>query len=357
MAVDARPVGKTAFWLLAGVLAALRLALAQRAPVLHEIAHIWEPMAKDLAGGALPWANVDYHFFTPWAWLLRLFGTVSASGIAFATVLRSFLAVVDLGIAALVYRLAERTPGALPPRTAALLYLLNPVAIYVSSIQAQFDGLAILFLLAALRSTARRPQGRGLAAGVLLGLSIAAKQVTALHPLLWLRRRSGIVTAAVAFAIPVLTLAPDIRSWRTVARSLLVYYSMPLSYGLSELALWDSRLSPLITLLSVGTSLAAIVWLRDRELVRSCLFLFLVMLFFAGGLGSQYLLWPLPFGALFGGIPYAVFTAASVLWIGASYYGLPGSGQFLAHVVWLTVGIWLFFEARALEPRRVEATA
>jgi hypothetical protein len=156
-----RPVGKTAFWLLAGVFAALRLALAVRAPVLHEIEHIWQPMAKDLAGGALPWSSVDYHFFAPWAWLLRLFGTVSEAGVAFATVQRSFFALVDLGVAALVYRLAERTPGALPPRTAALLYLINPVAIYVSSVQAQFDGLAILFLLAALLFTVRQPEGRG----------------------------------------------------------------------------------------------------------------------------------------------------------------------------------------------------
>jgi hypothetical protein len=352
-----RPVGKTAFWLLAGVFAALRLALAVRAPVLHEIEHIWQPMAKDLAGGALPWSSVDYHFFAPWAWLLRLFGTVSEAGVAFATVQRSFFALVDLGVAALVYRLAERTPGALPPRTAALLYLINPVAIYVSSVQAQFDGLAILFLLAALLFTVRQPEGRGFAAGVLLGLSLAAKQVTALHPLLWLRRRSGVLTAAVAYGIPLLTLAPHARSWRIVVRSLLVYYPMPVSYGLSELALWDSRFSPLVAALGLGASLAAIFWLRNRELVRSCLFLSLVMLFFACGLGSQYLLWLLPFGALFGGGPYLAFTAASLLWIGGSRYGLPGSGQFLGHVVWFSVGIWMFFESRALGARPVEAAA
>jgi hypothetical protein len=132
---------------------------------------------------------------------------------------------------------------------------------------------------------------------------------------------------------------------------------MPVSYGLSELALWDSRFSPVIVVVSLGASLAAIIWLRNRELVRSCLFLFLVMLFFACGLGSQYLLWLLPFGALFGGVPYLVFTAASALWIGGSYYGMHGSGQFLGQGVWLAVGIWMFFESRALGPRLAEAAA
>lgn len=355
--IASRPVGKTVFWLLAGGLAVLRFWLAARAPVLHEIKNIWEPMAKDLAGGMLPWSSTDYHFFAPWAWLLELFRAVSEAGIAFATVQRSFLALVDLGVAALVYRLAEQTPQALPPRTAALLYLANPVAIWVSSVQAQFDGLAILFLLAALLLTERRPEGRGIVTGILLGLSLAAKQVTAQHPLLWLRRRHGILTAAVAYAIPVLTLAPYVGSWRIVARGLLIYTPMPVSYGLSELALWDSRLSTVLAVLGLGASLAAIVWLRNRELVRSCLFLFLVMLFFACGMGCQYLLWPLPFGALFGGIPYLIFSAASIVWILGSYFELPGSGQFMGHIVWLSVGIWMIFETRALVPRRGEARA
>jgi hypothetical protein len=365
MAVDARgageiagrPVGKTFFWLLAGALAVLRFWLAARAPVLHEIRSIWEPMAKDLASGTLPWSGTDFHFFAPTAWLMQLFERVSETGIAFATVQRGFFALVDLGTAALVYRLAQRTPQALAPRTAALLYLANPVAIWVSSVQAQVDGLAILFLLAALLFTERRPESRGLVAGVFLGLSIAAKQVTAQHPLLWLRRRHGILTVAVAYALPVLTLAPYVGSWRDVARNLLIYTPMPVSYGLSELALWDSRLSPVLAVLGLGASLAAIVWLRDRELVRSCLFLFLVMLFFACGMGCQYLLWPLPFGALFGGVPYLIFSAASILWILGSYFELPGSGQFMGHLVWLSVGIWMIFETRALVPRRGEARA
>ena len=281
---------------------------------------------------------------------------------------RSLLALVDVGIAVLVYRLAGRVPGALAPRTAALLYLGNPLAIYVSSIQAQFDGMAILFLLAALLSEAGRVnregegERRGLAAGVWLGLSIAAKQVTALHPLLWLPRgrRRGFppgATVLVAYGLPLLTLLPYARSWRIIARSLLIYYSVPLSYGLSELVLWDSRFGPLVTAVGLVASLAAIAWLRNRELVRSCLFLFLVMLFFASGFGSQYLLWPLPFGALFGGGAYLAFTAASMLWVVGTYYRLPGSGQFMAHGVWLTVGIWMFFESRALGARRVEAPA
>ena len=310
--------------------------------------HIWQPIAQEAVSGKLPWSNFDFHFFAPWGWLLILFEHAARAGVDFAAAQRSFLVLVDIATAILIARLAARVPGALSPRAAALSYLANPVAIFVCSVQGQFDGISIAFLLAAvLYTVAGGETNRAPWAGCLLGLSVAAKQVTLFHPLLWLRRPRGLTNVAVAYVLPFVTLVPYLAAWRVIARSLLVYYSVPRSYGLSELVLWDSRFGPFVSVLGLAGALLAIVWLRGRELARSCLFLFLVLLFLAPGMGSQYLLWPLPFGALFGGAPYVLFSAASMLWIVGGYYGWPGSGQFMGHLVWLSVGVWMFFESRA----------
>ena len=357
----------------AAVILGLRLWLAVAAPRLYEFDRYWVPIAKAQVEGRNLWTETDYHFFPPWAWLLGGFEALARRGADFAAVQRVFLTLVDAAIAALLYRLSPRVPGAVSPPTAALSYLANPVSVFVVSIQGQFDGLALVFLVAAVLVSARRDDGETVP-GILLGLSIAAKQVTLFHPLLWLtgrgplpppRRRSplaslrgrGAASVAIAYALPIATLLPYAGSAREIARSLLVYYSVPRSYGLSELVLWDSRLGPVVSVLGAAAALAAILWLRGRERARACLFLFLVLLFFAPGLGSQYLLWPLPFGALLGGAAYAAFTAASTLWIVGSFYGLPGSGQWMGQLIWLSVGAWMFMESRALSPRTVRRAA
>jgi hypothetical protein len=177
------------------------------------------------------------------------------------------------------------------------------------------------------------------------------------HPLLWLRRRRDFATVAIAYALPVLTLLPYAADWRTIAPSLLVYSSVPRSYGFSEFVLYDARLAPAVSAVCLAAALASIVWLRRCEPARSCLFLFLVLLLFAPGMGSQYLLWPIPFGALFGGAPYLIFTAASLLWILGSHFGWAGSGQIMGQLTWVSVGWWTYSEMRALRAARTPCPA
>jgi Glycosyltransferase family 87 len=353
MEVRREPISAAAFWLAAGLITALRLWLAVNAKVFLEIEQYWPPIARAASVGEISWEG-RYHFFPLWGWILALLDRTAQAGPSFAALERGFLTAVDVGIAAIVYRLSARVPRSISPRAAALLYLCNPVAIFVSSVLGQFDGLALLFLAAAvLQTVSPHPPRRTLWAAVLLGLSIAAKQFTALHPLLWLRQRGGGATVVAAYVVPFLTLLPYAASWRTIARSLVAYYSTPLSYGLSELVLYDARYALVVGALGLAAALATISWLRGRDLARSCLFLFLVVLFFAPGLGAQYLLWPLPFGAVFGGWPMILFTLATMVWVVGSYFDVPGSGQFFGHLVWITVGVWMFFESRALQSRPV----
>src|SRR6476661_3652939 len=176
---------------------AARLYLSWRAPASYDMKWYWSRISDDVAGGARLYADTPYHFSPVWAWLLLLFRRAQA-GIPFDALLRTFLTCVDAVSAWLLFRIARREKPAggawLPP----VLFLANPVSVWVSSVQGQFDNLAILFLLAAILVTRENAEAAapesGRRAGWFLFLSLAAKQVTLFHPLLWLRRKGGVAT-------------------------------------------------------------------------------------------------------------------------------------------------------------------
>jgi len=285
----------TGFLLMASVVVGLRLYLAFQAPESHDIRYYWTDIAERVAAGARLYEETPYHFPPLWAWLLLLFRRISHEGIPFAAVLRSFLTAIDVCTACLLYRLAGRERGAVSPRNAALLFLANPVSIWVSSVQGQFDNLSLFFLVAAVL-VSREPEGAANSketpeAGFFLFLSIAAKQVSIFHPLLWLRRRGGFVTVAIACLSTLALLLPYRSQWRGMRDHFLTYTAVPRSYGFSEFVLYDSRWGPFVGALDFVAGIAAAWALSKERLARASLLLFLVLLFFAPGMGTQYLVW------------------------------------------------------------------
>jgi hypothetical protein len=348
--VSGRPARLEARLLLTAcaVLAVARLVAAHDAPTSEEFRNYWEPLAAEMArGGATLYQHPFpfYHFFPPWAWMVKGFHAISTTlGVPFASVQRVVLAAADIGTAFAVASLSRRLPGGLPPLRAAALYLANPIAFYVTSVQGQFDGLSLLCLLLAIRASIPPPGSPvgGLRAGLLLGASIAVKQVTALHPLLWLRapRRAAAGAIAAVCLVPVATLLPYASEGWPMIKSLLVYGSVPVSYGFSELALLDARFVLPVSLLALAASLAAAWWLRGSTLERGALGLFLVILLFAPGMGSQYLLWPVALGSLYGGRRFLLYSAAATLWIVGGNLAWPGSGRWMGQLTWLAVILW-----------------
>jgi len=331
---------------------ALRLWLSWRSPASYDMKWYWAGISADLERGARLYEDTPYHFSPVWSWLLLLFRKASRWGLPFDATLRTFLTVVDIVSAWLLFRLARRERPEGWPWKAAVLFLTNPVSIWVSSIQGQFDNLSLLFLLAALlvsgERDGREPQ-TSRRSGSFLFLSIAAKQVTVFHPILWLRSRRRVWTVVVAYVGTTLLFLPYARQWRWILDRLANYSSVPRSYGFSEFVLLDSRWAPVISVIDLVAALATAWTLRKEKLSRASLLLFLVILLFAPGLGSQYLIWPLTVGALFGGARYLLFTAASMTWILGSHYEIPGSGRWMGHLVWLSCGLWAIGELRALE--------
>ncbi len=166
-----------------------------------------------------------------------------------------------------------------------MLFLTNPMSTWVSSVQGQSDNLSLLFLLAAVLvygGRERRDQRTALRTGFLLFLSVAAKQVTLFHPILWLRRRRGLAIALIAYLATAALFLPYAGQWRAILDRLLLYGSVPRSYGFSEFVLYDHRWEPFVG--ALAAALAAAWALGKQRLPRACLLLFLVILIFAPGL-------------------------------------------------------------------------
>ena len=138
---------------------------------------------------------------------------------------------------------------------------------------------------------------------------------------------------------------------RAIRDHVLFYRAVPRSYGFSEFVLYDARFALPVALAALTAACAAAWWLRFQERARASLFVFLVLLFFAPGLGSQYLVWPLALGALFGGAGYVLTTASALAWTLGWQYSWPGTSQFMGHLVWLSVAFWGVREARVFVSR------
>ena len=325
---------------------AARMALAWTLPAGVEIGY-YAQVAGAISRGEGAYGTSLNNYSPLWSGVIRAVDRTShATGISFTGLMRTLVSAIDVLSAAVLARLALRR-GTDPWRTAAL-FLANPVSIWTTGFQGQFDGLSLLFLLLAVLAT-ERGEATGAVrppAWIFLTLSIASKQITALHPILWLRRVRQPATLLLPYAITAALFLPFVGQWQSIRDNVLRYRGVPRSYGLSELVLYDDRWSAPIGLLALAAGLVAAWRLRKHpDLVRSSLILFLVLLVFAPGFGTQYAVWPLTLAALVPGAGYFLSTVTTMAWTLGSHYGIPGSGRWMGHAVWLSFVFWLVREA------------
>jgi len=316
-----------------------------------EVVHILD------SGGTLYRDTPRYNYSPAWAWILRAVSKASAPlGIPLHRSVRAFLLLSDAATAWLLYRIARDVFARPPDRAAgaALLFFGNPVSVFVTGFHAQFDGLAILFLLAALWFEGRRPPRPAAAVGA-LAASLLAKHVTAFHPLVFVRRGNGrglpLPAVAVSYAV---FLASFLTYWSqpsAVRQRVFGYGSMAEDYGFAMLKSVPGVPAWTPTALFFAAALVASFLLRRFEPVRACLLLFLVLLVFLPGIAEYYFVWPIALGSLFGGAGYAVFT----LVVSAFFLGSPdGLGLALTHLpgwhgLWFGAVLWLLWELRRLQ--------
>ena len=334
---------------------AARMGIAWTLPAGVEIGY-YSQVAGAISRGEGAYGTSLNNYSPIWSGVIRAVDRAShASGLPFAGLMRTLVSAVDLLSAAVLWRIA-RGRGSDPWKVTAL-FLANPVSIWVTGFQGQFDGVSLLFLLLAILVTERAAAGGAAARPpewVFLTLSIATKQITALHPILWFRRVENRATLLLPYALTALLFVPFAREWRAIRDNVLLYRGVPRSYGLSELVLYDDHWATPIGLLALAAGLLTAWLLRDEpDLVRASRVLFLVLLVFAPGFGSQYAVWPLTLGALAAGAGYFLCTVTTMAWTLGSHYGIPGSGRWMGQVVWLSFVFWLVREISA--PRRPPA--
>ncbi|HEU5249890.1 MAG TPA: hypothetical protein VFW15_07870 [Thermoanaerobaculia bacterium] len=355
----------------AALVAGFVAAAALRIGFLASLSPNWDTnayaeVARTLdSGGALYRDTVRYNYSPVWALLLRVFARFSGEGgIPLHRVVGGFLLLADVATAWIVFRVA-RDVLLRPRRTAAgaaLLFFANPVSVFVTGFHAQFDGLAIAFLMLAIWLAGRsRPQPLA-SAGALAG-SLLVKHVTAFHPILFWRGAKGsrrLVFLLLPYAIFGASFLPYWRVRGAVFAHVFAYRSMAEDYGTAMLRKLPGIPDWAPTVLFAAAALTAAIALARLELTRGSLLLFLVLLVFAPGMAQYYFVWPIALGSLFGGAGYAVFT----LVVSAFFLGSPdGLGLPLEHLpgwhgIWFATVFWLLWEIRllpksALSPNRL----
>jgi hypothetical protein len=315
------------------------------------------------SGGVLYRDTVRYNYSPMWALLLRVLARISGEGgIPLHHVVAGFLLLADVATAWIVFRVARdvlfRPPGM--AAGAALLFFANPVSVFVTGFHAQFDGLAIAFLMLAVW-LAGRSRPRPLASAGALAGSLLVKHVTAFHPVLFagwsganVRRR--LLFLLLPYAVFAASFLPYWRIRGAVFARVFAYRSMAEDYGTAMLRKVPGIPHWAPTVLFVAAALTAAIALARVELTRGSLLLFLVLLVFAPGMAQYYFVWPIALGSLFGGAGYAVFT----LVVSSFFLGSPdGLGLPLEHLpgwhgIWFATVFWLLWEIRRIQGLRTE---
>ena len=339
---------------------ALRVALLLRVTTNYDLESFATAVEILRRGGRLYLDTLRYNYSPVWAHVLLGLDTAAwRANLPFPQVLGAFLLAVDAATALLLHRLAG---GGRRGTAAALLFFANPVAIFVSSFHLQFDGLAILFLLLAVRA-AGRPSGARGATVAALSASLLVKHVTAFYPPLFLRRREsggiGRLGVLVPYAVFAASFLPYARQWTGIRDHVLGYRSLAEDYGTAMLARIPGAPAWLPAAVFAAAVVTALVLLRGVALPRACLLLSLVTLLALPGIAEYYFVWPIALGALAGGAGFVVYTLA----VSAFYLGSPdGLNLPLTHLpgwhgVWWSLLLWLALEVRRLERERADAPA
>jgi hypothetical protein len=272
-------------------------------------------------------------------WLSR------ATGASFGVLVKLPVLLADLGIVLACWSPARWANASRSAQRACWLFALHPVSIVVTGFHGQFDSVMLFFVLLSLRF---QQSQRFDASALSLSAAIATKSFPILLiPFLILSLGAARAVRFFLLAtVPVLLiLLPYAISDLGALRRELLGYGGVADFGWigawrglrwlatgalarSEAAHWPAAVAAAkVLFLAVY---AAMLWaVATRRLrwsgLHAALGVFLAFLVFYGAISAQYLLWPVPFGALLSGAAFAVYSAAaSAALVGFYLFLAPG---------------------------------
>ena len=352
---------RRAFLLLFVLLLVLRVAICAQPLVMYD-AFSYAIVGQAVSSGHDVYAATSRYNYSPvWSWVLgALWRLARGEMMPFVLLVGLLLNAADAAAAVLLLRIARRPRllGGLPadPRRLALLFFANPVSVLVTCTLRQFDGLAIVFLLVAVVLAGRETATGKRLASVSLGVSLLVKHVTALHPLVFLRRRRAGLSAALAvlpYAVFALSFLPHLGSLPAIRDNVLLY-------GTGLTGARGQRPGGLQTFLAGGAGnryaffalfvafVGVALWLGRRLPVpRACLLLSLAALAGAPGFAAQYLVWPVALGSLYPSAGYALLATLGAAFMVSEAGLAPLPIAVPASAAWLGAFVWLVLELRA----------
>jgi hypothetical protein len=302
-----------------------------------------------------------YNYSPAWALIVAALWRLARPNFFLFVLLLGLLQIAaDAASALVVSRIARGlSRGAEEARRAALLFFSNPVSVLASCAHGQFDGLAILLLLAAIAVSLgdglERRTGR---VALLLSASLVLKHVTAFHPLLFWRRvrRPGLSDFATAAPYAALAAAflPFAASWRAIWKNVVEYGTKGARPG-GLLAVVDVPAHARLVFTALLAT--AVAWAiregRDLELPRAALVLWLAVLSFLPSYGIQYLVWPIAVGSLYPSLGLGLYTLAGALFHSAWSLELAWPVRVSSLGTWLAGILWLIAEASRARRERL----
>jgi len=338
--------------------------LRYRKVAAHVLDVSWNPY---LAPRLYPYPALWVWFEVAAEWLAR------HAGVSFALAVKAPVVIADAVLAGVLVSWG-RDRGALRPRS-EWAYALHPVAILVVGFHGQFDSVALLAIVCALRELDRGHLDRS-ALALAAGIALKSFPVLVLPFALLFVPGGGRARARYALlaTVPVaLLLLPFALADRAALfRELFAYAGVPDFgwIGIVRAVRWvtrgrlaraaDAQWAPLLTVSKVLFLAAAAAlwvavargWIRWRA-EASALGVLLAFQVFYGALSAQYLLWPVPLAVLLGErflLPHA--AAATLALVGFYTLLAPGVltpadaplfGPAVAERLWMwgTAALWL----------------
>jgi hypothetical protein len=241
---------------------------------------------------------------------------------------------VDVVIVFLLHRAAH--DYRLPPMRTALLYALNPVAIYICALHGNFDQIPTMCALQAVLLADRQEHDlahRHAAAWLGVGAAFKTWPLFILPALIahvsGLRRRAEAAAIAIAIFAAALLLPVPFVGWRAAIDPLL-YRSEPDWWGITSLSFLFQVPIPASAIFYAAMPAASLLLLAARPpAAAGALLLLLTFLATTPGFGVQYLVWLLPIALLADqrrGLAFSLVAGGALAWEVAMrpYTGHPG---------------------------------
>ena len=276
--------------------------------------------AEAINRGASPYSTP---YLLPWpplwpfvAWIEWSFADATWIPVSFA--LKSIPIAVDVVTTFVLYGAA--CDYGLPPMRTAILYALNPVAVYACALHGNFDAIPAMCALQAVVLAGRgqeRPAAAWLGAGgafktwplLLLPAFVAAAKT--------MRRRAEVAAIAVVIFAAALLMPVPFTGWHVLTDA-MHYHGTPEWWGLGSLSfLFHVPIAANIIFAAAMTAAALLLFATRPAPAIGALLILLTFLATTPGFGVQYLVWIVPIAMLADqrrGVAYSLIAGAVLAW-------------------------------------------